>query len=90
MDEQKCGGGMHLHCCLMPILMHLVWIWGVLSLIFAFMAGATETFWGLPALLWLANGLVAGVLSMGKCKKPGMCRMGACGTGACNHGGKCC
>ena len=84
MDEQKgMGGGMHLHCCLAPLLTHLAWIWGVLSLIFAFVA-QEGTFWGMGAAGWMWSGLVAGVLAMGRLKKPGMCKM------ACEEKGKCC
>lgn len=78
------GGGMHMHCCLMPIVSCLVWLWGLLSLIFAFVA-QDGAFWGLGGAAWMWSGLVAGVLAMGKHKKPGMCRM-ACG----GDKGKCC
>ena len=87
---------MHWACCLMPIVSTLAYIWGVLSLIFAFVSVSSETglFWNMGAAAWMWSGLVAGVLAMGRGKKPGMCRA-KCGCGqatcaTCSAQAKCC
>jgi hypothetical protein len=82
MDEQKnCAEvkkscGMHWMCCWMPMLGGLAFAWGVLSLIFAFVAGADGAFMGYMADAWMWSGLVAGILAIsGSKKKLGSCRM---------------
>lgn len=75
---------MHWSCCWRPALNALLLVWGILSLIYAFMAGEGGTFWGLSAAGWMWSGLVSGVLAIGVGKK---------GHGSCGHGcegGKCC
>ena len=78
----------------MPMLGGLAFAWGVLSLIFAFVAGNDGTYWGMGAAGWMWSGLVAGVLAMsGTRRKLGACKCNNCGSmscGGCGDGGKHC
>lgn len=91
------GHGIHWGCCWMPIFGHLAYAWGVLSLIFAFVAGADGVFWGMGAAGWMWSGLVAGVLAvsgskkrMGSCRGCSNCGSATCGGCGTSGGGKCC
>ena len=95
MDQQNMGGevkkghGIHWMCCWVPMFGSLAFAWGVLSLIFAFVAGE-GVFWGMNAVGWMWSGLVAGVLAMsGTRKKLGACKMGGGSCGGCGDKGKC-
>lgn len=86
MEMKKCGGGMHWHCCLLPMLGGIMWLVAVVSAVYAWMQmrAGNEA-----AMGWYYNAIAFGVIALfTKGKRMGSCKM-ACG-GCAGNGAHAC